>query len=557
MLPFAAGGKTPTEGRRWGISRRLELDTLLWAVPLTLGAIYAVVFLVQLPANIRGLAWNSDYASGFTIPEAVVDSGTGGHLVLASSGQWVSLWFGLLTAHLPLHRELWGVAPTLLFLATVFTIGWSVQQLAGRRAGALAVLLGFVASPSALVLFMGPVAHNMVYPCTALIGAYLIWLTRETERRRWSAVGVPLLAGVMLGTCLASDSLVTATALIPLGVVALLTAAQRERRSRVMSLSAVSTIVVAIPIAKLTSEIMHSAGFVTLPSPVSLAPISELPERAELLFRGLKTLFNGNLGPAEPGTLHAPLGVASDVAMSAALLTLLALGAWSTWRLVRCALRERESRHVPDLARFSHLVYWVASGTAACGVFWLAAETGGSTNLHESYYANVIFSVAAVIPLLLARGLLVRSLVAAGVAVIFLASLVGLSGKYMKLSGWVAEGEARVKQVAAANHVSVGYGGYGEASSLTWNTDGQVTIRPLMECSNPAGAGICPFYMESVGAWYVPHQRHTFLLIDDEEAWVHTLPSGLGKPLAAYSFGAMRMYIYPYDIASRLGPAQD
>ncbi|MHB8241009.1 MAG: hypothetical protein ACYDHN_03365 [Solirubrobacteraceae bacterium] len=556
-MPVAAGGTTPTARRSWTVPKRLELDAILWVLPLTLAAIYAVVFVVQLPANIRALAWNSDYASGFTIPEAVASFGTGGHLVLASSGQWVSLWFGLLTAHLPLHRELWGVAPTLLFLTTVLLVGWSVRQLAGRRPAVVAVLIGFVASPSALVLFLAPVAHNMVYPCTALIGVYVIWLAREGERQRWLTFGVPPLAGVMLGTCLASDSLVAATALIPLGVVAILGGVQGASRSRILSLSTVATIAVALPVAKLTSAIMHSAGYVTLPSPVSVAPLSELPERAELLFRGLKTLFNGNLGPAEPGTLHAPLGIASDIAMSAALFALIALGSATTFRLLRSAVGKQRGRAMPELARSLHLVYWISSAAAACGVFWIAAETGGSTNVHESYYANVIFSVAAVIPLLSQRKLAVRSLVAAGTAVIFLASLVGLAGKYMKISAWVAEGEARVRQVALANHVSVGYGGYGEASSLTWNTNGHVTIRPLMECANPAGAGICPFYMESVPAWYVPHRRHTFLLIDEEEAWVHTLPSGLGKPLAAYSFGAMRMYIYPYDIASRLGPAQD
>jgi hypothetical protein len=32
------------------------------------------------------------------------------------------------------------------------------------------------------------------------------------------------------------------------------------------------------------------------------------------------------------------------------------------------------------------------------------------------------------------------------------------------------------------------------------------------------------------------------------------VPEGLGKPLAVYAFESMRMYIYPYDIASRFGP---
>jgi hypothetical protein len=38
---------------------------------------------------------------------------------------------------------------------------------------------------------------------------------------------------------------------------------------------------------------------------------------------------------------------------------------------------------------------------------------------------------------------------------------------------------------------------------------------------------------------------------------VASLPAGLGKPLASYRFGQMSIYFYPYDIASRLGPALD
>jgi hypothetical protein len=99
--------------------------------------------------------------------------------------------------------------------------------------------------------------------------------------------------------------------------------------------------------------------------------------------------------------------------------------------------------------------------------------------------------------------------------------------------------------------VTAGYGGYGEASSLTWNTHGRVVVRPVMECQGVEGTTICPFYLVAPSSWYVPERRDTFLLVDSEEPWLSSLPSGLGKPVASYAFGEMRMYIYPYDIASR------
>jgi hypothetical protein len=557
---YARGGAVGhvIAGRRppaWTTDLPRDGPALLWLLALAVAAVYLVLFVAQLPRNITELGWNSGYASGFTLPETLVRTGSGGATTMGSSGQWVSLWFGLLTARLPLHRALWGVAPTLLFVLSALAVGWSVRQVAGRRAAVLAVLIGVVASPLALAFLMAAVAHNTVYPCTALLGAYLIWLARGDGRRRLAAVAVPPLVGIVVGTCLASDTLLAATGVIPLGLTALLAGARRERRSRVIALSALVTVAVAIPVALVTSAIMRSLGFLTLRTPITLAPLSELPERAALLFKGLRILFNGYLGPEEPGTLHTPLGIASDVVMSAALLALVIVGAVTTIRLISSGLRRHEPQSATELARSLHVVYWVASAATACGAFWLAAETGGNTNVHESYYATVILSVAAVIPLLLSGASPARWLIPAGAAVFFAAGVVGLTGNYTNISGWVQQVAPGITRFARANHVTSGYSGYWLASSLTWNTHERVAVRPLMECSNPEGASACPFYIATVPSWYVPRQRHTFLLVDSEEDWIRALPRGLGPPLASDTIGAVHMYIYPYDIASRLGPA--
>jgi hypothetical protein len=548
-------------GGRTAVSRLRDLPhnafALAWIPALAMAIVYLVVFVVQLPHNLTALAWDSDYASAFTVPETLVKTGTDGNMVLGSAGQWVSLWFGLLTAGLPLHRALWEIAPTALFVATTLGVGWSVAQVANRRAALLAVLLGLVASPFALEFLMAPAAHNTVYPCTALLGAYLIWLARGDGRGRLTALAVPPILGVVIGACLASDLLLAATAVIPLGATAVLAGLRRNRRSRLVALSALATIVVAIPVAKLTTSIMHSLGFLSLETPEKAVALSELPGRARLLFKGLEALFNGYLTREHPGTLHLPLGLASDVVMSAALLALLAIGTVTTVRLVTSGLHRSSTRTAPQLAYSLHVVYWFASAVSACGVFWIAADTGGGTNLHESYYGTVIFSVAAVVPLALARKSRVRWLIPAGAAVLFTAALVGLSGSYLNLKPWVASSEPIVERIAAADHLTVGYGGYLDASSLTWNSDGRIEVRPVMACANPAGASICPFYLQRVPSWYVPARRDTFLLTDSEELWVNSLPSDLGKPLATYAFGTMRMYVYPYDIASRLGPEPD
>jgi hypothetical protein len=562
---YAPNGAPASAGKRWeAFTWRGELSTLprrlpllAWAIPLAIAAAYLAVFAVQLPKIVTELYWDSDFASGFTIPETLVKSGLDGHMVMASSGQWVSLWFGLLTGKLPLHRQLWELAPPAVFLAAVLAVGWAVWQVADRRAAVLAVLIGCVASPLALVFFLAGETHNSAYLCTALIGAYLVWLARGEGRARVIAWGVPALVGVAAGVCLASDFLLAATGLIPLALTAILAGLRRERRSRLIALSALGTVAVAIPIARLTSSTMNSLGYLTLRTPTSVAPLGELPARAKLLFKGLKSLFNGYLGPEKPGTLHAELGIASDIVMCAALAALIVVGTRTLVRFIASAVRNGSTQTPAQQARSLHVIYWVSSALAACGAFWIVAETGGGTNAHEAYYGTVIFSVAAVVPLLLSARSAARWLMPAGATIYFAASLVGLTSGYTNISAEIARFAPRVTRIAQANDVTAGYGGWEEASSFTWNTHARVTVRPLMECSNPEGAGVCPFYMASVPSWYTPRRRHTFLLIDSEEPWVSSLPSGLGKPLAIYSLGAMRMYIYPYDIASRLGPSQD
>lgn len=528
-------------------------SSLIWIIPFGIAAVYLVVFLARFHHIIRGLGWVSDYASGFTVPETVVQTGTGGHALLASSGQWVSLWFGLLTANLPLHRELWSVAPTALFIFSALIIGWSVAKIATRQVAILAVLLTLVAAPRALAFFMAAVAHNALYPCTALTGAYLVWLALRQERRSIITFVAPVLMGLVLGVCAASDLLVVPTALAPLLLTAVLSGLRRDSHSRIVALSALASAVVAVPIAKLTPTIMRSSGFVTIPGPYKVATLADLSEHARLLFTGLKYLFNGNLDQLAPGILPSALGLVCTVLMVAALLLLCGFGALTVVRLLRSGWRKQTAGTSRELARSLHIIYWASSAVAVCLVFWLTAETGTS-DAHESYYGTVIFSIAAVIPLLIANRLVVRRLVIAGASIFFIASLVGLTRDYTVFRPSVESYEAAIVRIARAHGATYGYAGYWNASSLTWSSDNRVTVRPLMACENPVGVGACPFYMERVPSWYIPKERKTFLLVDSTESWLPSLPAGFGRPVAGYAFGPIKMYIYPYDIASLLGP---
>ncbi len=555
-----ARSKTDTGPEAWarvgatasaGTARRLlETSALPWLIPFAIAAGYLVLFAVRMPHNISALGWNASVGSAFVLPETLVKTGAGGHTQTGSSPQWISLWFGLLTAGLPLHRVLWSVAPTLMFYATSLIVGWSVAQLASRRAAILAVLLCLVASPIALTFLMAPFSHNTVYPCTALLGAYLIWLTRGEGRRRLTTFAVPPILGVVIGACVASDLLLALTAVLPLTLVAILAAAQRARRSRLLAVSALTTVAVSIPVAKFVAATMKAEGLLTLPTPIHYAALSELPSRAELLFKGLQELFNGYL-QERPGTMHAELGLASEIVMSLALLTLIVLGLRTAVTFVWSGLRKASSRPPGELARSLYIIYWVSSPACAAGAFWLAGE--GPITTHESYYGTAIFAVGAVIPLLMANRSAVRWLIALGASIFFTASFAGLTEDYLNISPAIARSGPSIIRIAAANNVQVGYTTFGDASGVTWSSENRVLLRPVEDCQNPEGVNLCPGFQAYVPSWYVPQQRHTFLLVDPNSAEVSSLPPGLGRPLAVYRVESMFMYIYPYDIAERFG----
>jgi hypothetical protein len=538
---------------------------LVWLIPFGLAAAYGVIFLVQLKHNLWVLNWNADYVSAFTVPETIVKTGTGGNTVLGTSGGYVALWFGLLTATLPLHRELWEIASTLVFIATALTVGWSVAQVTDRRAAALSVLLILVASPRALYIFMAPVPHNVVvYPCTALLGAYLIWLTRTGGRRRAPVFAVAMLAGVVLGACIASDSLILATGVVPFVATALLIGLHRGPRPKVAAACALTTAVVAVPIAKLTSSIMGSLGYVTIAPATVIASLSTLPRHAELIWGGLNGLLNGYLSQATSSTVGIALGTACEIIIVAALLTLLIVGVRTTVNFTWSGLRRDAEITPTQLTYSSHVIYWVGSAVATCAAWALSVRI---EYVHEAYYATLVLSIAAVVALPMRTRTSARWLISACASIFFLASIVGLTSDYMEsyvlpiarsymTKGYVAPTAyytADITSFAKANHVVVGYAGYGDAPPLTWVTDEQVIVRPVQICPNPSGVDICPFFLERVPSWYQPKHRRTFLLVDTTEAFLRGLPPGLGEPLAAEGFGPLRMYVYPYDIASRMG----
>jgi hypothetical protein len=535
-----------------------KLAALVWLIPGGLAVAYVVEFIVHFSHNMWVLGWISDYAFTYTSPEELVSTGMGGHMFLGTYGMYVQLWFGMLTARLPLHHQLWLIAPKAVYVGAAALVGWSVTQLANRRAGVLAVVLACACSPFALGTFMAPAVHNTTYPGIALLGAYLLWLTKGAARQRAIAIAVPLLVSIVIGVSFASDDLLVPTGILPFFLTAVLALTRRDRQSKRVALTAIATVLAAVPIAWLTSTIMASLGYGTEVQSLTLTPLSLLHTHFNLLIFGLKLLFNGYLGVLAPGVMHTPLGFACDVFASLALLAMFVYGARAALELV-CSGRQEEHREdgPRSLVRLRvnlHVIFWSCSAAMACGAYLLSDYYDSD---HRAFYASTLLAVGAIVPLFAVAASRLRWLVPIGASIFITASLIGLVLEYNVVRFYtVLPGyQPEIERLAESNHVTVGYASYGGATSLTFNSHKRLIVRPVAPCPGAIEVNICRGGHFTMDSWYVPRARHSFVLVEPNFTPVGNLtvrPTGLGRPLASYQVGPIEMYVYPYDVASRI-----
>lgn len=530
------------------LTRRTWRPGQVQLVLVAFAAVYVLTLLLRSPSVLTALTWDSDSASGFDVAESLALREDNGPVKLTTSGQFVSLWFGLLTARLPLHRELWMAAPWLAYVGTCALVALSVKRIATRSAAVLTFVLLLAASPRVLFLTARGVTHTPTYLGCAVLGCYVVW-TFGPRRSGRVTTAASLFTAVVVGVLVASDPLLVATGVA--GLVAALVALAvvvPERRST----AAVALIVLvgaAVTSVGVTLA-MRQAGFTALPVTGGLAPLNDLDDHASWLARGLLRLGNG----AGPNVID-PLG-GGQFLVSAYLVIpgLVAAGLVAVRTAERAVARRRDTGPV-DPALLAHVLFWTASAVAAAGAFLVSDR---AANGNDQYFVVVLFSVAALLPLAIVRGDgSGRAVAVLAVSAFTLASTVGVvSGDVERQSGAAVTRDGdRLITLLRARGLEKGYGGYFDASSVTWRSRYAVQVRPVLECGNPDGADLCPFFLMRVASWYEPASGPTYLVVNPTGSFVTREPKGLGPPVERVSVGVLTLLVYPYDIASRFGPA--
>jgi hypothetical protein len=561
----------PQSRRSIGIPGRVYR---LWPwLPLPVGAAYLALLLVKFNQIVAATYLNADAASAPVVGQLFGGSPAHRQVFLGQMGWFSTLLFELATRSLPAHRQLWETVPYAMALASVAMIAWATWRVAGRWAAAIAGMAILCAGPHTLGLLFSLNDHSTTWFSLALLAALLVFFqVPPAWLKAWSAAPIALVAGAIVGVNAASDLTLMVAGIVPIVFAAGLAWALRPGPGRASAWWWIAaTVLVAIVFDVLTHTWAHHENVLTPPQFAhnTLAAAEAVPTNFKLWWQSLMVLGNG-------GFFGQTLGFASGLQLLCAVLTLLALAlvvrfAWlalvaavpASWRRegsrdVAPGGRDTAASDVPE----HRLADWSILPLAWCA-FWgssallLSASFVFSSNpidINSSrYLVGVIYAVAALLPLLAWSGLVARAAVTAGVTIFALSGLVSLfKNEELATSSISYSLYHQVEHYLDSKHLALGYADYWDGAPIMWDTKMRIRAYPVQDCA----PNMCWSYLHMITSWYTTPRSHqpTFLINDAAQPSPAAPTATLGNASSVQQIGPFTVYVYPYDIASRMMP---
>ncbi len=517
------------------------------AVPL------GVLYLVLLAARLRGILATSnldaDAVSGPVIGELFGYAGPDANVVLGTFGWYSTLLFELGTKWLPLHRQIWELAPYAMALTGFALSAWSVWQTAGRWAAAVTAVLLVCTAPQTLHLLLSMTQHAPDWFCCAVLAAFLVLLERRASTLRPALLGsLAVVVGVIVGVNAASDVLVAIAGLGPFVLAVLLSYALARSRNTVRAVQITLAMLVVAGASWAITDVVMSALNVAPQAGAGitkLAPLDQLGRNFRLWWQSIAVLGNGDF--LNRGLSFSSALAAVSAAISIVAVVLLPRAAWKELR------RRADAADWPAApARLALVVFWSSSAILLTGAFLISANP---VDIHaDRYLVGLLFAAASVVPVLAVGRAPKEAAVLLGTCVFALSAITSM------LQGASTRNPQRfpstalanqVASVAAAHHLQFGYASYWDAAAITWASKLRVRVFPVSVCDQ--NQRLCRFDLHTISSWYTPRPRaKTFLLIDPAQPLVRGPTPDLGHPAAVYHVGRIVMYVYPYDLAGKI-----
>jgi hypothetical protein len=362
----------------------------------------------------------------------------------------------------------------------------------------------------------------------------LTWLVLDLARPRWF---VPVIVGVMLAWAMTADSLVLMVGVVPLVLVCAVRVVQRLAARQVLrsawyELSLAVAALAAIAASSAAGKVIHGLGGYTLHSvPLGFTGVTAWPAHLRVTAQGVLAIFGANFTGVRPG---------AALVFAIVHLAGLAMVVWALWLVARNFLRSAGLiDQVLAVAIVLNLVVYVPS-TLASGV------------LNAREFAVVLPFGAALAGRVL--GPRVRGTRLAPVLLAVLAGYV-LSLVYGVAQPTAPPANARLATWLEDHHLHNGLSGYWQASIVTLDSAGKVSIRALVT----HGDGLVPYQWESKSTWYDPRsQRANFVVLDSQRGFFNYWePAGqiravFGQPARTYRTGPYTILVWNRNLLSRL-----
>lgn len=509
------------------------------ALPFLLAGLFVVGLGIELREVLTTIYLNGDAASA-PVLAGLLDERGGGRVILGDYRWFEALYALRVVDALPASRQLGQLLPLVVYAASVAGVAWSVIQVAGRRRGLLVAAL--LACPSPLVLMAVATLnfHGLALAHTVLLGVALLVLVLRGGT--WSGVqlaGFAVIVVLVSAPGVGSDQLVLLGGVVPFLFAATVLAVFSLVPRRVL-VGAWAAGLGAVAAGALLSALGTGAGVRDTDRPFMTSTFAQVLDRAGLFLDGFAAFTHGATGQL--------LGVrtgAEFVAASGALVVLVVAGVGVRRTLPR----------LPELepVRASLLLFWGTSTALLVAAFVSTSAAVDTTSVR--YYLAAWPGVLVLITITLTPRITAPLLGAAAALVAALGLVDLVHGDYTASDPRFARGEiaGQLKRLVETEGLDHGYAGYWTAANLTYQTRLAARVYPVQPCGEVA----CPFVLHRLDAWYVPEAKVRSFYITDNAAPPPQAPQPPAEWQAVRTtgFGSLTVYIYDYDIASRLGPA--
>ncbi len=526
VLPCASGPHAPSMVRHPTLAVTL--------VPIVALLVYLAMLFIRLPQlYVVYIYWNSD-ATTYMLLSRTLAHGVHGSIYLSNAPWYTTILIDVLTYHMPSYQTIWTLWPAAAYVAGVSILIAAVAHLAGRWAALTTAILCLAPSLPVLLPFLQQAFHELTVITCILLAVFLVRLVEQGADITGRTLLFATALGIFTGANAASDLLLVVIGIIPfVGVALLLLALYRDLASFRTATVCLVTVVVAIGAGCATVVAGNDVSLV--PHVVATALISPPDVTAHLELAG-GVLFEEIAGAWQYLAVASPLWeLVLGVAGLCVILAAVAKLAIQLQRSTPPATVSNRSR-----ALQAHYLIWVAIAAADFGAL---AFTLVPIDLNAVRYATVLWiAVAAALPPYFARTSTRR------IGLAFLVTFLVAMHACALYAPQVAPDANLTAAVAylESHHVRYGYADYWEANSITWVTNGVLTLRPASSC-NDHGL-LCATEFADASSWYAPQPGWSAVIVDPNHTLTISPISVYGAPREVHKVGQLTIYVYDHDL---------